>query len=48
MFKKSFALIFGALLLAGTTQAQTHYYSFTVQSSGQNALLRHAYRIMTG
>ncbi len=34
MFKKSFALIFGALLLAGTTQAQTHYYSFTVQSSG--------------
>lgn len=34
MFKKSFALLVGALMLAGTVQAQTHYYSFTVESSG--------------
>ena len=34
MFKKSFGFLIGALILAGTAQAQTHYYSFTVQSSG--------------
>lgn len=34
MFNQSFRFLMGALLLGSTAHAQTHYYSFTVQSSG--------------